>query len=225
MERRVAIKWMLSAAGSYFVFNPIGLFGQTPPGAPPPNAPIPEAPPAPDDIPLAKGYGLDPDLMKNYKAGDVWPLTFNEQQRQTATILADMIIPADEHSPAASSVGVVDFIDEWISAPYKSYRKDKALILDGLAWLDQEATQRFTKPFRELTNAQQIQICDDICYLYRASEAHFLGARFFALFRDLTAGGFYTTPVGWKDVEYVGNVPLPSFEGPPESVLKKLGIT
>ena len=76
----------------------------------------------------------------------------------------------------------------------------------------------------DLSDEQKHQICDDICYIYRASDAHLLGARFFALFRDLTAGGFYTTPIGWKDVEYVGNVPLPSFEGPPESVLKRLGI-
>ncbi|HYP15660.1 MAG TPA: hypothetical protein VEQ65_00505, partial [Opitutus sp.] len=49
-------------------------------------------------------------------------------------------------------------------------------------------------------------------------------AAFFARFRDLTAGGFYTTPQGMKDLGYIGNVPLPSFDGPPPELLKKLGL-
>jgi len=51
------------------------------------------------------------------------------------------------------------------------------------------------------------------------------GAKFFAKFRDLTAGGFYTTPEGMKDVGYIGNVPLAEFKNPPPEVLTKLGIT
>ena len=49
-------------------------------------------------------------------------------------------------------------------------------------------------------------------------------ARFFKRFRDLTAGGFYTTPEGMKDIGYTGNVPLPEFAGPPPEVLAKLGL-
>jgi hypothetical protein len=49
-------------------------------------------------------------------------------------------------------------------------------------------------------------------------------ARFFALFRDLTAGGFYTTPVGRNDLSYVGNVPLTRFDGPDAELLRKLGL-
>jgi len=53
----------------------------------------------------------DPDLLKKYAAGDLWPLTLTKEQRVTATALCDLIIPEDEQSPAASKVGVVDFID------------------------------------------------------------------------------------------------------------------
>jgi hypothetical protein len=49
-------------------------------------------------------------------------------------------------------------------------------------------------------------------------------AAHFARYRDLTAGGFYTTPQGRKDVRYVGNVPLPRFDGPPPEVLKRVGL-
>ena len=50
------------------------------------------------------------------------------------------------------------------------------------------------------------------------------GARFFAKFRNLTMGGYYTTDIGAKDIGYVGNVALQTFDGPPPEVLKKLGI-
>ena len=49
-------------------------------------------------------------------------------------------------------------------------------------------------------------------------------AKFFAKFRDLTAGGFYTTPVGMKDIGYTGNTPLAKFDGPPLAALKKAGL-
>ena len=49
-------------------------------------------------------------------------------------------------------------------------------------------------------------------------------AVFFKKFRDLTAGGFYTTKEGMKDIGYTGNVPLTSFDGPPPDVLKQLGL-
>ena len=37
-------------------------------------------------------------------------------------------------------------------------------------------------------------------------------------------GGYYTTDTGTKDVGYVGNVALSTFDGPPTEVLEKLGI-
>jgi len=40
----------------------------------------------------------------------------------------------------------------------------------------------------------------------------------------LTAGGFYTTPAGRKDLDYVGNVPLTRFDGPPAALLVALGL-
>ena len=47
---------------------------------------------------------------------------------------------------------------------------------------------------------------------------------FFERYRALTAGGFYTTPVGVKDLKYVGNVATATFEGPTQDVLKRLGL-
>jgi hypothetical protein len=171
-----------------------------------------------------KGYGTDPNLLKTYHPGDVWPLTLSPAQRQLAAVLADLIIPADEHSPSATSVGVVDFIDEWVSAPYPDCQRDRPIVLGGLSWLDAEAARRFGKGFTALATGEQSSICDDICDLTRAAPARAEAARFFALYRDLTAAGFYSTPVGRKDLGYIGNVPLTHFEGPPPEILKKLNL-
>lgn len=153
-----------------------------------------------------------------------WPLTLTPTQRQLAATLADLIIPADEQSASASAVGVVEFIDEWVSAPYPHCRRDRPVILGGFKWLDDEAKRRFDKVFMQLTAAEHHLICDDICGLARVAPRRRAAAQFFALYRDLTAGGFYTTPVGRKDLGYIGNVPLASFDGPPAELLKKLNL-
>ena len=137
---------------------------------------------------------------------------------------SDLIIPADATSPAASAVGVPDFIDEWISAPYPTQVRDRAVVLEGLAWMDDEARKRFGRSFADLDVPRQRTICDDICYAPEAGAAFKTAAAFFNRYRDLTSGGFYTTPVGMKDIGYVGNMPTPTFAGPTPEALKHLGL-
>ena len=174
--------------------------------------------------PTMQGYGPDPDLIKAYEKGAFWPLTMNATQRQLAASLSDLIIPEDGHSPSASAVGVVDFIDEWISAPYPKQREDRDTVLNGFVWLDGEARHRYEQPFAKLREAQQCAICDRICDLSRASRELRGPAQFFATYRNLTAAGFYTTVAGRKDVQYIGNVALTHFDGPPVELLRKLGL-
>ena len=49
-------------------------------------------------------------------------------------------------------------------------------------------------------------------------------APFFKRYRDLTAGGYYTTPEGMKAIGYVGNIASATFEGPPIEALKHVGL-
>jgi hypothetical protein len=205
IDRRTAIKWMLAASATMAI-DPRFARAET------------------AATPSGKGYGTDPDLTRHYKPGDVWPLTLTEAQRRTAAVLCDVIIPADEHSPAASTVGVVDFIDEWISAPYPNTKNDRGIVLPGLAWIDEEATKRFQRPFADLAEAEKAAICDDICSPGSVKPEFKPAAKFFAVFRNLTAGGFYTTPAGLKDLRYIGNVPLASFDGPPPEALRHAGL-
>ena len=199
MDRRETIKWML-AASAVIPLSRIYAAEQ------------------------ARPYGTDPDLQRVYHSGELWPLTLTQPQRDRATLLCDILIPADAVSPSASQVGVVDLIDEWISAPYPIQRKDRDLVLQGLDWLEAESLRRFSKPWLEIATQQAHTICDDICWVPKAKPEFQEAARFFARYRDLTTGGFYTSPQGRADLRYVGNTPLPRFDGPPLEVLKKVGL-
>jgi hypothetical protein len=204
MDRRTTIKWVLAASAAW---------------------PLLEKRAARADSALtARGYGTDPNLLANYRPGELWPLTFTATQRRLAGILADIIVPADDHSQSASAAGVVEFIDEWVSAPYPAQQRDRTIVLGGFAWLDEEAVRRFGKGFSDLDLGKQHGICDDICDKSRAVTALRAAAHFFALYRDLTAGGFYSTPVGRADLKFIGNVPLARFEGPPPALLKALNL-
>ena len=154
----------------------------------------------------------------------MWPLSFNATQRRCAAALCALIIPADEHSPSAAELEVNVFIDEWVSAPYPAHAKDKALIVEGLAWLDTESKRRFKCLFTDAEPAQQAAIADEICAAAKAPKRLAKAAVFFARFRDLTAGGFYTTPAGMKDLGFVGNTPSATFEGPPAAVITIVGV-
>jgi hypothetical protein len=204
MDRRTTIKWVLAASAAWpLLDNRVARA---------------------ESAPAAHGYGTDPNLVADYKPGEIWPLTMTAPQRRLAGILADIIIPADERSLSATAVGVVEFIDEWVSAPYPVQQRDRTRVLEGFAWLDAEAARRFSKGFADLTAPEQRGICEDICDTARATTARASAARFFTLYRDLTSGAFYSTPAGRKDLEYIGNVPLAQFVGPPAELLKALGL-
>ena len=193
LDRRTAVKWVLAASAALRL----------------PGVSFDAA----AATPTAQGYGKDPDLMKIYASGDLWPLTLTKEQRATATALCDLIIPADGVSPAASSVGVVDFLDEWISAPYPEHAEDRKTVVDGLSKVEGEAQRRFKTSFAKLSTQQMSAIADAL-----------VKDPFFERYRALTAGGFYTTPVGVRDLKYVGNVAMEAFDGPTPDVLKRLGL-
>lgn len=217
LSRRQAMQWVMAAAAASAL--PPQAFGQP---KPVPEQEAAARQPAPAGV---KGYGTDANLVNIYQPGDLWPLTFSDAQKKTVKALADVILPKDNLGPAASDVGVVEMVDEWISAPYPQQEADRPVILEGLAWLEAESGKRFSKSFDALDQAQQHAICDDICYGHTAKPEHKAGALFFSRFRSLCASAYYSTAEGWTAIGYVGNVPLASFDGPPKAVLEKLGVT
>ncbi len=169
------------------------------------------------------GTPWDPDLLAPVVP---WERTLSADELESLSALCDVILPADERSPAASALGAHDFVDEWVSAPYAQNERDRVEVRGGLVWLDREAAGRFGDGlrFRDLGAEQQRAICDDICYLPDAAPQHEAAARFFDRVRDLTATAFWTTTEGMQDLEYVGNVPLARWDPPPPEVLRHIGL-
>ncbi len=155
--------------------------------------------------PGTKGYGTDPKLVEPEPAP--WPRLLSDGELQAAAVLSDFILPASATAPAATALGIPDFIDEWISAPYPDQEKDRPLIRDGLKALG-------SKPDGAKLAA-----------LPKASP------EFFKRFRYLVIGAYYTTEAGFKDLGYIGNVSRPADPGPSAEVkaalereLAKLGL-
>ncbi len=212
--RRAALKAMAAAAMVPMLPEPSAAVA-----APTSRPPLPLLEQAPTPRKGPRGTPSDP-VLQVAKAD--WPNKLLARELVTLAALCDMIIPADAKSPAASTVGAPAYINEWASRP----GGDTSLVRvrGGLAWLDRESQTRFRTRFHLATPAQRTAICDDICYLPKAKPEHQFAAQFFDTIRDQTATAFYTTPQGWKDLGYIGNVALPKFEGPNAEIRRKLGL-
>ncbi|HXS06628.1 MAG TPA: gluconate 2-dehydrogenase subunit 3 family protein [Rhizomicrobium sp.] len=219
ISRRETLAWIAAASASAFAPQ-ASLAAESGPAAWS-DAAVPPA--------TGPGYGHDPDL----KAADVpWPLTFNPHQRAILHLSAGLILPADAGSPSGETLPLDAFVDEWISAPYPAQQQDRALILPGLAWLDEEGERRFGQDFVAASDAQRRAIFDAIAFRDRVALGYERPAQFFARLRGLMLAGFYTLPQGMADIGYLGNVPLVTdYPGPtPEAMahlnasLTKLGL-
>jgi hypothetical protein len=165
---------------------------------------------------ITRGYGTDPKLTKPEKAP--WSRIMIQAQLQTAAILADYILPASGASPSASALGIPDFVDEWVSAPYPDQVKDRSVILNGLNALSAHVLK--TDAAARTAALAALPASAD-----PATQA------FWKKFRGLTIGAYYTTDAGFKDIGYIGNVARASDPGPSAEVkavlereLKKLGL-
>ena len=85
----------------------------------------------------------------------------------------------------------------------------------GIAWLDSTCADRYGKAYLECAAAQQKEVLDQIAYRENARKDPALGpgVRFFSLLRDLTTDGFFTSEIGIKYLEYIGNDYLAEFPG------------
>jgi hypothetical protein len=153
----------------------------------------------------APGYGTDPNLI--HPAPAPWPKTLTDDQLAAFAVLADLLIPREGDLPSASEVGVVEVLDEWVSAPYPNQQAHRALLLSGIAWCDAESERRFARPFSAAVASEQLSIIADLDDPTGTPELE--GPRqFFAGLRTLVAGAYYSSPEGVRELGYLGNTPI-----------------
>ena len=144
---------------------------------------------------------------------------FTDAEMATITVLCDIIIPKDDVSGSASDAKVPEFIQYIVN----EMTEHQTPLKGGLRWLDLKCINLYGKAFVDCTQAQQIEMVDQIAYPKKAKPEMAQGVAFFTLMRDLTATGFYTSEIGTKDMGYMGNTPNQR-NGVPDDVLKQYGL-
>lgn len=150
------------------------------------------------------------------------PRFFTRHEYATVRVLADLVIPRDERSGSATDAGVPEFMDFML---HESPELQRTAMRGGLAWIDTECSERWGKTFLGCTERERTALLDDIAWPARARPELSQGVAFFSAFRDLTASGFWTTAMGYRDLQYMGNVFNPGWRGCPPAALDKLGVS
>ena len=145
---------------------------------------------------------------------------FTPEEMATLTILADIIIPKDGISGSASEAGVPAFIDFIV----RDMPTHQVPMRGGLRWLEMQCLNRHGNPFPACSDKQRMEIVEEIAYPDKAKPEMKPGVQFFSLMRNLTATGFYTSPIGVKDLNYMGNQPN-QWKGVPDEVLQQYGLS
>jgi gluconate 2-dehydrogenase gamma chain len=152
------------------------------------------------------------------------PKFFTQRELRTVRVLADDVIPRDERSGSATDAKVPEFMDYNLSVE-ETTAETRTQWRGGLRWMDTESRRRFGVAYAAASPAQRHQILDDIAWADRARPELRYGATFFARFRDMAAAGFFSSAIGFKDLQYMGNTFNPTWNGCPEAALRKLGVS
>ncbi len=142
------------------------------------------------------------------------PVFLAPHEFATLRILCDLILPADESSPAASAAGAPEYIDLLCRGNGKIAR----IYHGGLAWLDATCMSLHGVTFREATEPRRIAILEKIADRDKAPPEWKAGAEFFDWARRMTLDGYYTSPAGYEDVGYRGGKGMTTYQVPEQAL-------
>lgn len=124
------------------------------------------------------------------------PQFFSAAEYAVVERLTEIIIPSDA-TPGAKEAGVAEFIDFMVANdPQVQY-----LFRTGLVWLNAHAEQKMGNRFIELGAEQQISLLEPLGFKDKARPGEEDGRKFFGLMREFTVTGFYTSEIGFKELD------------------------
>ncbi len=124
------------------------------------------------------------------------PVFFTTGEYASVERLCDLIIPADE-TPGAKEAGVAEFIDFMVANDPEAQYPFRT----GLTWLDAESDRMAGKHFIELLPDQQMQLLEPLAYKEKARPGSEEGQAFFHLVRDFVVTGYYTSEIGYRQLD------------------------
>ncbi|HEX5481379.1 MAG TPA: gluconate 2-dehydrogenase subunit 3 family protein [Terriglobia bacterium] len=176
-------------------------------------------------VPLAPGLAAaaaaSPAQAEHTPPGAYQPKTFNAHQWKTLRVVSDLIVPADDHSGSATQSGAPEYIDEILHLR-GGLRKTE--ILGWLTWADMESNRLYHHDFVDCPVAQQKQLLDRVAYPGKAEPADANAVSSFNHVRDAVLGGYYSSKMGIKDLQYLGNQMVEDWTGCPSDVTSRLNV-
>jgi len=134
--------------------------------------------------------------IEEIKPATYEPIFFSKNEYPLVEKLAELIIPSDR-TPGAREAGVSEFIDFMIfHDPDQQYS-----FRTGLSWLNAHAEQVLGKPFLALSGEQQVTLLEPLAFSSKHKSGEEDGQQFFRAFREMTVAGFYTTEIGYKELD------------------------
>lgn len=124
------------------------------------------------------------------------PQFFTPAEYAMVERLAEIIIPSDT-TPGAKEAGVAEFIDFMVFNDAEAQYPFRT----GLTSLNAHAERTSGKRFVELDPAQQNSLLEPLGLKDKARPGEEDGQRFFALMREYTVTGFYTSEIGFKELD------------------------
>jgi hypothetical protein len=125
------------------------------------------------------------------------PTILDDHQNETVIALTELIIPATD-TPGAKAARVNRYIDLFLR---DGGQPDRDAFLSGLNWLDGDAIRRHGHPFVHCSAADQTGI------LQAMEQGDGPGRRFFNQAKSLTSQIYYSTEIGYRELNKGGRVP------------------
>lgn len=124
------------------------------------------------------------------------PQFFTASEYSLISRLTELIIPSDE-TPGAREAGVAEFVDFMVAHD----RDQQPPMRTGLAWVEARCTRTLGKPFLELTEQQQGSVLEPLAYGSKYREGEEAAREFFRRVKELTVMGFYTSEIGYRELD------------------------
>lgn len=130
------------------------------------------------------------------KPAEYRPQFFSPTEYAIVERLTEIIIPSDA-TPGAKEAGVAEFIDFMVANDPEHQYPFRL----GLDWLNTYSEITIGKRFLELTPEQQLSILEPLGFKDKTRPGAEDGRKFFALMREFTVTGFYTSEIGYKELD------------------------
>jgi hypothetical protein len=138
------------------------------------------------------------------------PAFFTKEEFRMLDLLAELIIPADEHSPGAREARVAAYIDKSLAEALRPEERESWRA--GLAALNDLSFSFAHCRFNQASSEQQVDLLKQIAR--NEQQPHTTAEHFFVRLKSNVAFAYYSSSVGiHQETAYLGNVLLEDYAG------------